>query len=50
MANTIDRNTDSILPSRGLRTENANVDRREVGPFETDTFGMQPVAARFAIQ
>lgn len=50
MADATDRYAHSIFPSRGLCAEDADVDRREVGPFQTDAFGMQPVTARFAVQ
>lgn len=50
MADATDRYAHSIFPSRGLCAKNADVDRREVGPFQTDAFGMQPVTARFAVQ
>lgn len=50
MADATDRYTHSIFPSRGLCAEDADVDRREVGPFQTDAFGMQPMTARFAVQ
>jgi hypothetical protein len=40
VADTADRYTDSILPSRGLRAEDTDVDRWEIGPFQADAFGM----------
>ncbi len=50
MADATDRYAHSIFSSRCLCAEDADVDRREVGPFQTDAFGMQPVTARFAVQ
>lgn len=47
MADSANRNSNTIiLPSGSLcSAEDADINRGEIGPFKTNTLGMQPVTA-----